>query len=165
MNQASPAAFKFESYQIGSFKYADAPKEHKDLPMRILFAPKGIFDIEEALMNVELGVKVSYVKENDGEPVHELIECEMNAFFKFKNAASLDDIPGYFYRNAIAILFPYLRSFITTLTAVANTTPLILPLMNLIALEQEFKDNITLRNLAEFKSADIPTKQTDNQQS
>ena len=37
-------------------------------------------------------------------------------------------------RNAIAIMFPYLRSYISTLTTVPGISPIILPPMNIAAM-------------------------------
>lgn len=42
------------------------------------------------------------------------------------NIHSLDDIPEYFYANSIAILFPYIRVFVSTVTLQANIKPIVL---------------------------------------
>ncbi|MHA3045066.1 hypothetical protein JSO61_006995 [Riemerella anatipestifer] len=67
------------------------------------------------------------------------IECIAN--FKFENISGFDDIPTYFYRNAIAIIFPYIRAFISTVTLQSNIPPIVLPTMNLSSLEKPLKDN------------------------
>ena len=59
--------------------------------------------------------------------------------FKFSNVHSIEEIPEYFYNNSIAIVFPYLRAFITTLTSVAGIKPLILPTLNLTNLSAQLK--------------------------
>lgn len=52
-------------------------------------------------------------------------------------------MPSYFYRNSIAIVFPYIRAFISTVTLQANIPPIILPTMNLTSLEIPLKQNTT----------------------
>lgn len=59
----------------------------------------------------------------------------------FENVSSFDEIPTYFYRNAIAIIFPYVRAFISTVTLQSNIPPVILPTMNLSSLESPLKEN------------------------
>jgi preprotein translocase subunit SecB len=44
-------------------------------------------------------------------------------------------------KNAVSILFPYLRSIITTYTSLANVQPLILPPINVIKLIEANKKN------------------------
>jgi len=43
--------------------------------------------------------------------------------------------------NAVALLFPYLRSIITAVTAQANITPLVLPTMNIVEMLKESKSS------------------------
>ena len=75
--------------------------------------------------NVKLLVK--YYQENKPE--------DFSIFLK------LNSIPSFFYKNAIAIMFPYVRAFISTLTLQANTKLLNLGLMNLSSLEKPLIEN------------------------
>lgn len=70
---------------------------------------------------------------------------EVNCFseFIFSEQINLCDIPGFFYPNSIAIIFPYIRAFISTLSLQANMNPIILPTMNLTSLQEELKNNTT----------------------
>lgn len=72
-----------------------------------------------------------------------VIEVNCSATFVFKDEVSLDDIPSYFYSNSIAIIFPYIRAFISTLTLQANYAPILLPTMNLMDLNERLKNSIT----------------------
>lgn len=67
------------------------------------------------------------------------IEIDCSAEFKFQDVNSLEEIPDYFYANSIAIIFPYLRAFVSTVTLQANIVPLLLPTMNLSNLQVELK--------------------------
>lgn len=71
------------------------------------------------------------------------VEISCQATFNFENVSSFDDIPDYFYQNSIAILFPYVRAYISLVTNQANIHPLILPIMNLSSLKNELKKNTT----------------------
>lgn len=55
-----------------------------------------------------------------------------------------EEKPEMFYKNAIAIMYPYIRAIVSTYTALANINPLILPPINVNKLieEQEKEDDI-----------------------
>lgn len=72
-----------------------------------------------------------------------VIEVECNAVFKFNKPVSPSDIPDYFYSNSIAILFPYVRAFVSTVTLQANIKPVLIPTLNLSCLSSELKINTT----------------------
>ena len=63
------------------------------------------------------------------------------ASFSFENVHELSDIPDYFYPNSIAILFPYIRAFVSTMSLQANIQPILLPTVNLIGLTDDLKNN------------------------
>ena len=46
-----------------------------------------------------------------------------------------------FYKNSLAIIFPYIRAFISTLTLQSNAGLIILPTLNLTHLEKPFREN------------------------
>lgn len=62
--------------------------------------------------------------------------------YVFKEAISLQEVPIYFYANSIAILFPYVRAFVSTVTLQANYPPIVLPTMNLSSLSEKLRDNV-----------------------
>ena len=49
----------------------------------------------------------------------------------------------YFYTNAPAILFPYIRAYISTLTNLSGYKPINLPTLNLTSLREELEKNTT----------------------
>jgi preprotein translocase subunit SecB len=63
------------------------------------------------------------------------------ARFVFREPVLLEEIPDYFYLNSIAILFPYVRAFVSIITLQANINPLMLPTMNLASLQETLKKN------------------------
>lgn len=70
-----------------------------------------------------------------------VVKVKCNAVFSFGQPCTLDEIPTYFYSNSIAILFPYIRAFVSTLTLQANVKPILLPTLNLSTLQEELKRN------------------------
>lgn len=73
------------------------------------------------------------------------VETQCKAMFKFGSPLKREDIPSYFYANSIAILFPYVRAFLSTVTLQANIQPVILPTYNLSSLKDSLIENTTLK--------------------
>lgn len=69
------------------------------------------------------------------------INCK--GLFEFKNVETIEDIPDFFYKNSIAILFPYVRAYISLVTTQANVPGIILPTYNLSNLEEKLRNNTT----------------------
>jgi preprotein translocase subunit SecB len=71
------------------------------------------------------------------------VECE--AFFQFADPISFEDIPEFFFPNSIAIIFPYVRAFVSTLSLQANyNPPIIIPTMNLSDLSDELRRHVVV---------------------
>lgn len=134
INQA--AAFFLEYYKVSKFLFTEASSENESINVK--FRPSGKYNSKEGRYVLLFDFFATY-----GEKDTELISVSMSAYFKFQHPIELNEIPDYFYRNSIAIVFPYLRAFISTLTSVANSKPLILPVMNLSSLENPLKENTT----------------------
>lgn len=104
--------------------------------------PSGTFFKEKG--EFELRFLFSANKEQNAKSPS-IVEVSCKATFIFKDEVnSLDLIPDYFYSNSIAILFPYVRAFISTLTLQANYAPIVLPTMNLTELNAILKKHVTV---------------------
>lgn len=61
------------------------------------------------------------------------IKAKLKGVFEFDNDLEEKAKNSFFNVNAPAILFPYLRAYITSLTALSGISPIILPTINLAA--------------------------------
>ncbi|MEA4821401.1 MAG: protein-export chaperone SecB [Erysipelotrichales bacterium] len=87
--------------------------------------------------------KVSVCTEILNEKKDIRISVTMSGYFDFETQEEISDSAKreLMEKNTLAILFPYVRSFITTLTAQSGLKPVILPPINIIALiEQRHTD-------------------------
>lgn len=105
----------------------------------IEFIPNGVFYPETGVFRLTFDF-IAKVEAKKAVTV----KCIAN--FKFENISSLENIPEYFYANSIAILFPYIRAFISTVTLQANIKPLLLPTLNLSSLQAQLKANTSVVN-------------------
>ncbi len=132
------AAFSIINYQFD--KVQIDLNNHKSKDLALAFETKGLYDNENSTFELQFVVNVSNkVAEN---PFVE-ISCKGN--FKFENVSSFEEIPDFFYRNSIAILFPYVRAYLSLVTTQANVPGIILPTLNLSNLETELKSNTTTK--------------------
>lgn len=111
----------------------------QDSSFNINFNPSGFF-LSESKEYILTFLFTAGYDDDDTEPIMS-VRCQ--AKYIFKNVSSFEEIPSFFYNNAIAILFPYIRSFISTVTLQANIQPLLLPTLNLSDLQDILKKNTT----------------------
>lgn len=134
------ARFKFKDYKITEFGFNSSNIIGDDIALKI--DPEGVFNKSESLFS--LTFKFYAFKKTDS-PEKKFVNCKMTASFQFsEDVIDIEDIPTYFYANSIAIVFPYLRAFISSLTIQANLKPMILPTMNLTSLSSPLKENVTV---------------------
>lgn len=92
--------------------------------------------IDENLVSVDLSVEI---KGEEKQELPFLIDIRIQGIFYFKNWEEGNN-KAVIENNAVAVLFPYIRTLVTFVTSNANMTPYIIPVMNIVALfEQENK--------------------------
>ncbi len=123
------AAFNFEGYKFTQVRL-DLDKlggNMRELDIR----PSGEFDRDQRKYRLTFDL---YIRVRGEEAVY--IKCL--SLFKMGG----EDIPDYFYANSIAIVFPYVRAFISTISLQAGVSPaIILPTLNLSSLRYRLRDN------------------------
>lgn len=130
------ASFSLMKYSFDKVLIDYTLKVNSELSLN--FEPKGVFKQEEDKSIFEL--TFTFTSAEKGSTA-DFINIECNATFVFAEQISFKEIPSYFYANSIAILFPYIRAFISTVTLQANYSPFVLPTMNLSSLEEPLKRN------------------------
>lgn len=72
-----------------------------------------------------------------------VIDVEAIANYYFDKEVDIALLESYFYINAPALLFPYIRAYISTLTNLSGYKPVNLPTLNLQRLGKELKERTT----------------------
>ncbi|MFP5040484.1 protein-export chaperone SecB [Parasediminibacterium sp. JCM 36343] len=129
------AAFSIEQYTFT--KVAIDVSNFNDEELELDFSPKGVYNSQDATFVLTFNFK-AFAK---GEQDNPFVSIQCVGLFKFENVSSFEEIPSYFFRNSIAILFPFVRSFVSIVTIQANVPPIMLPTMNLSSLEEPLKQN------------------------
>jgi preprotein translocase subunit SecB len=133
------ASFSIVNYQFD--KISIDLTNHKNANLSTFFDTSGIFISENSIYELTFLVKVF----NNEDKENPFISVRCKGVFKFENVSTLDQIPDFFYRNCIAILFPYVRAYISLVTTQANVPGIILPTYNLSNLEEGLRKNTSIK--------------------
>lgn len=129
------AAFSLDNYFFD--KVTIDLSKHTSDKMGIKFSPSGVFHIESK--QFELVFSLAATSKGKAKMPFATVKCI--AIFSFENVNTLEEIPSFFYRNSIAILYPFLRAYVSMMTSQANLPGLILPVLNLSSLENPLREN------------------------
>lgn len=128
------AAFKLDKYYfINASLNFDIPD---DVTLNIEIIPSGIYEQSKGIYFLNFEIKVICKETNS-----EVVDVTCRAQFSFNEPVQIEEIPDYFYPNSLAIMFPYVRAFVSTITLQANVHPVVLPTVNLMGLTEELRNN------------------------
>ena len=126
--------FQFKNYKIVK-SYFEIKGDNPANAINLKFEPKGTISKENSCFKLQLGVLI----EDENKSL--LIEVVIVADFYFDSDIIPEHLNQYFYINAPALLFPYVRAYISTLTTLSGINAINLPTLNLTALGGQLKKN------------------------
>lgn len=128
------AAFSIVKYQFDRVNINLA--HHKSSEIILDFDTHGVYYEGNSTYELRFSVKAfNDTVENSFAEVH----CV--GTFSFENVKNIEEIPDFFYRNSIAILFPFVRAYVSIVTIQANVPAIMLPTLNLMSLEEVLRNN------------------------
>lgn len=130
--QGKAATFTLKSYRFLQVSMDFETQEGATLS--VSFDPNGEYCKANGEYKLRLITRVSSEEK-------EFISTTLQVVFGFTEPIELSEIPDYFYPNCMAIVFPYVRSFLSTLSLQANVPPIILPIINFSDLQGVLKRN------------------------
>jgi len=129
--------FQFKGYRIKkSFIELDESSNFDNL--KIGFKVSGLVNKKENVFLLDLAVNITN-EQNDLK-----IGVDAIGKYEFDDVENIENISSFFYINSSAILFPYIRAYISTLTNLSGNRSVTLPTMNLTKLGEELKSNTKL---------------------
>ena len=132
------ARFRFVEYL---FKETSIKLTGEDISDDVEFGiePNGIFEEDNKMFILTLNVLVKDKKSS--------LEVKMTVIGKFKYETNdIQELVPYLGFNAPAIIFPYIRAYITNITALGGMSPIILPTLNMESVGKELLDKISSNN-------------------
>ncbi|MBP8240267.1 MAG: protein-export chaperone SecB [Saprospiraceae bacterium] len=135
------SVFRFTGFFVRESHFFIRGQEPSEVEMEISIQPSGIIYSDLSQFELRLDVQVA---SKSG-----MLEAKVStsAFFDFDEGTDIALVPEnqFFTQNAPAIVFPYVRAYISTLTAQSGTGVVILPALNLLELEQLLRDHIEIK--------------------
>lgn len=119
------AKFRFSGYQV--LKSNISINEPSTISENLEIKFKRSSGINEKEYKYKLDLEVTIEDENKSL----FIEVICNGFFEFDKDITDEERSIFFNTSAPAILFPYLRAYISTLTTLSGIQPVTLPTINL----------------------------------
>ena len=132
------ARFRFVEYL---FKETSIKLTGEDISDDVEFGiePNGIFEEDNKMFILTLNVLVKDKKSS--------LEVKMTVTGKFEYETNdIQELVPYLGFNAPAIMFPYIRAYITNITALGGMSPIILPTLNMERVGKELLDKISSNN-------------------
>lgn len=116
-------------------------REQTNSKLSINFDASGVIDKIDHLFILSLTTKVKTTDKSIE------IKVVSESVFAYHDGADIEEYKSsYFTINAPAIIFPYVRAYISTLTSLSGVSTILLPTFNLAPLGESLKENITIKN-------------------
>jgi preprotein translocase subunit SecB len=109
-------------------------KNKKDYNLNL--KPSGILNNDAKQFQLALDLEI--VDKNE----ESLLNVEIIGFFKYQG--EIEDVKNFLCLNAPALLYPYLRAYVSTITTLSGLGTYTLQTMNLIGLKDDIEKNIEM---------------------
>jgi len=115
----------------------------KEESIDVDFETSGEFFTEKSTFSLKMTFR-AFGEETGLE--NSFVSVTLNAIFDFHNVSNYKEIPEHFYDNSIAMVYPYIRAFLTSIVFQANLKrKFILPTMNLVGVGDQLKANTSVK--------------------
>jgi preprotein translocase subunit SecB len=119
------ARFRFLGYKILDSHIQVAPDQEIGKQFNVTFDQTTGINESDFKMRLVLSAKI----EDTNNAMHIIVKSE--GYFEFDKNITDDERKVFFNMSAPAILFPYIRAYISALTSLSGINPVILPTLNL----------------------------------
>lgn len=125
------AKFRFSEYQIlkSSIAISDISTIDEDIEIEITHTS----GVNDEYNKFKLTLDLSITDKSGSLAINVIAD----GFFEFDSDLSESEKISFFNVNAPAILFPYVRAYVTALTALSGVPPVVMPTINLAARDRE----------------------------
>ena len=135
MDEIKQSPFRFEQFSITESIIKRERGVIEGLELKYKISPSGVIDEDNKTFELQLIVEIVDDKNRFESKV------VIVGHFEFKEITKVDSLNNYFFINAPAIVFPYVRSYIAALTSLSGFETINLPPINIGGLKDELKAN------------------------
>jgi len=128
-------SFQFRGFQVNESHIKKEKDSKIGKEFSIGFDPRGVINKANKTYEINLGVKIE-----DKEKTF-VANIEATGNFTFDTDIDEKQLDSLFYINAPAILFPYIRAYISALTTLSGVETVTIPTINLSSLGGVLRDH------------------------
>ena len=132
-NNPSTSRFQFEGYIIDK---ASIALKNKNVGTEMEFRIEPNAQVANDRMNLTLEVEVNDKEQNL------MLNLRVIGFFRY-DGEQVKEINQFLYLNGPAILFPYVRSYVSNITALSGLPPIIMPTLNMQPVGEYLRSKMT----------------------
>lgn len=132
-NNPSTSRFQFEGYIIDK---ASIALKNKNVGTEMEFRIEPNAQVANDKMNLTLEVEVNDKEQNL------MLNLRVVGFFRY-DGEQVKEINQFLYLNGPAILFPYVRSYVSNITALSGLPPIIMPTLNMQPVGEYLRSKMT----------------------
>lgn len=129
------SSLRFENYKVNKIEFKANEIEQQKQVWNLKFNISNTTEVNEEKNRMKITLAVNIFEGVEDAPFN--MNIEISGFFELVGE---DNIIRY-EANAIAIMYPYLRAIVSTYTASANVSPVILPAINVNAMLKNKKES------------------------
>ncbi|MFR5508265.1 MAG: protein-export chaperone SecB [Clostridia bacterium] len=132
--KSTTSSLIFENYKVNKVEFKTNDIKQQKQVWNLKFNINNITEVNKERNKMKITLIINIFEGLEDAPFS--MNVEISGFFEL---AGEDDITRY-EANAIAIMYPYLRAIVSTYTASANVSPVILPAINVNAMLKRKKE-------------------------
>lgn len=134
--ESTVSSLRFENYKVNKVEFKANEIKQQKQAWNLKFNINNTTEVNKERNRMKITLAINIFEGVEDAPFS--MKVEISGFFELVGE---DDITRY-EANAIAIMYPYLRAIVSTYTASANVSPVILPAINVNAMLKNRKENV-----------------------
>lgn len=131
------ARISFEGFEVNHVHLTQANISSGEAPKyRVDFRPSGRVSWGQGRFELRLQVSVA------STPASLTVEMDARSYFSFDASIPAEDLNNLFIHNSLGLTFPYVRAYLSALTALSGLSTVTMPTFNLTSYAGKLKANI-----------------------
>ncbi len=127
--------FRFKGYKITHSELNISGEQSENTEYSIGINAKGKAEKDKFILTLDVSIS-----SNDNSIDAKVV---VEGAFNFNNEISKENLDSMFCANAPAIMFPYVRAYISTLTALSGVDTVVIPTLAMTPLGKEIKESLS----------------------
>lgn len=131
------ARISFEGFEVNQIQLTQTRLLSEEEPKyRVDFRPSGRVSWGQGRFELRLQVSV------ESTPASLVVELDARTYFSFDASLPAEDLINLFIHNSLGLTFPYVRAYLSALTALSGLSTITMPTFNLTSYASKLRAKI-----------------------